>query len=60
MIPTFFVLEKIYRKRELSKLKIWFDINKLSLNVNKAKMTVFGNRFMDNHAQVSVENVNIE
>ena len=29
---------------ELGKLKMWFDVNKLSLNLNKTKFMIFGNR----------------
>lgn len=29
---------------EMSKVKAWFDRNKLSLNLNKTKYMVFGNR----------------
>lgn len=28
---------------EISKLKIWFNSNKLSLNLNKSKVILFGN-----------------
>lgn len=28
---------------ELQKIKIWFDVNKLSLNLNKTKFMLFGN-----------------
>lgn len=29
---------------ELEVLKIWFDVNKLLLNINKTKFMVFGNK----------------
>lgn len=29
--------------KEMKRLKMWFDRNKLSLNINRTKITLFGN-----------------
>lgn len=36
-------------KKELEVLKIWFDVNKLSLNANKTKCMVFGKKKYNNN-----------
>ncbi len=42
--------------KEISKLKDCFDINKLSLNLNKTKFMLFGNRKInDMHGEIDVE-----
>ncbi len=43
---------------ELNKLKTWFHRNKLSLNLNKTKIMLFGN--CNTEVKVSTDNVNIE
>ncbi len=45
---------------EMSKLKSWFDLNKLSLNVKKTKLMVFGNRKIDSDVNVMTDNISIE
>ena len=45
---------------EMSKLKVWFDSNKLSLNLVKTKFMLFGNCKRDTEACISIEGVNIE
>lgn len=45
---------------EISKLKLWFDVNKLSLNLSKTKLMLFGNRKVDTQVQMTIDDVNIE
>lgn len=45
---------------EINKLKIWFDLNKLSLNLDKTKFMLFGNRKTDTQVKVMINNVKIE
>lgn len=45
---------------ELKIIKRWFDVNKLSLNLNKTKFIVFGNRQINQNIQIMIENVKIE
>ncbi len=52
------LLEEI--SKELSKLKVWFDRNKLSLNLNKTKMMLFGNYRINIQVQIQVDGVQIE
>ena len=47
-------------EEELKKLKIWFDINKLSLNVSKTKFIVFGNRKLHDEVTLKIDDVEIE
>uniref|UniRef100_A0A3Q3EDH9 Reverse transcriptase domain-containing protein n=1 Tax=Labrus bergylta TaxID=56723 RepID=A0A3Q3EDH9_9LABR len=44
---------------EMSKLKRWFDNNKLSLNLSKTKI-MFGNCKLNNDVNVKIDGVNIE
>lgn len=44
---------------EIVKLKIWFDVNKLSLNLIKSKFMVFAKRSKD-EVSLSIDGVNIE
>ena len=44
---------------ELSKLKIWLDRNKLSLNLNKT-IILFGKCRTNTHIQIQLNGVNIE
>ncbi len=47
--------------RWLEKLKQWFDVNKLSLNLNKTKFMLFGNRTIPvDTVQIMIDNVHIE
>ncbi len=47
---------------ELENLKLWFDNNKLSLNISKSKFILFGNKKVNPNMQVelSIENVKLE
>lgn len=45
---------------ELNKTKKWFDINKLSLNLDKIKFILLGNRMGNNDSKVTIEGINIE
>lgn len=47
---------------ELTKLKLWFDINRLSLNVKKTKFMVFGksNTQANTHIELMIDNIKIE
>jgi len=44
---------------EMHKLKLWFDENKLSLNLNKTKFMIFSNKRKE-EVSLSINNVNIE
>lgn len=47
-------------ERELKVLKKWFDINKLSVNLNKTKFIIFGNRQINNQVKIMINAVEIE
>lgn len=55
-------LEKLLNdvNEEMYKLKNWFNINKLSLNVKKTKLMLFGNRKKDMPIQITIQNTVIE
>ena len=44
----------------MNKLKLWFDRNKLSLNVKKTKIMLFGNSRTDTQIKVKIDGVEIE
>ena len=44
----------------MKKLKKWFDVNKLSLNQEKTKFMIFGNREKDDEVVLSIDGVVIE
>ena len=44
---------------ELSKLKEWFSINKLSLNVKKTNFMVFGNKHINEALKIRINNEDI-
>jgi len=46
-------------EREMSKLKKWFDCNKLSINWDKTNYMVFGNKGKKEDTKLVIENVNI-
>lgn len=46
--------------QEMSKLKVWFDYNKLSLNLSKTKFMLFGKCKRDIGIQISIDGVGIE
>jgi len=45
---------------EMEKLKLWFDSNKLSLNLNKTKFMVFGNRNINIDVRLVIDNQILE
>ena len=45
---------------ELLKLKKWFNLNKLSLNVNKTKLILFGENTEDTQINIQLDGANIE
>ena len=45
---------------ELYQLKIWFDINKLSLNLEKTKFMLFGNCKSKTNLQILINDVLVE
>lgn len=47
-------------EKELTKLKKWFDINKLSLNLSKTKFIIFGNKIISIPVKIKVNDVVIE
>ena len=46
--------------KEMSTVKTWFDKNKLSLNLNKTKVMLFGNCRMNTQVQIQIDGVEIE
>jgi len=44
----------------MTKLKKWFDVNKLSLNLEKTKFMDFGNRKINESVALSIDGVDIE
>ena len=47
-------------ERELNILKTWFDLNKLSLNLSKTKLIIFGNQKIENEVTLMINNIKIE
>uniref|UniRef100_A0A669C5X4 Reverse transcriptase domain-containing protein n=1 Tax=Oreochromis niloticus TaxID=8128 RepID=A0A669C5X4_ORENI len=47
-------------EKELNILKNWFDVNKLSLNIKKTKLIIFGTRQMKNVSKIRVNGIEIE
>jgi len=45
---------------EFKKIKQWFDINMLSINLSKTTFMVFGNGKSNHQAQIQIEGVNIK
>ena len=45
---------------EMNKYKLWFDRNKLSLNLSKTKYMIFGNRRIQTDIQLTIDNITIE
>ena len=47
---------------ELNKLKLWFDMNKLSLNLKKTKFMIFGNKKipLNTLVELKIDNVNLD
>lgn len=46
--------------QEMNRLKNWFNKNKLSLNLKKTKLMLFGNKKADMPVQISIDNTIIE
>ncbi|KAK0133338.1 RNA-directed DNA polymerase from mobile element jockey [Merluccius polli] len=46
--------------QEMIKLKLWFDTNKLSLNLTKTKLMLFGKNTTDTQVNITIDGVNIE
>lgn len=46
--------------RELFQIKLWFDANKLSLNITKTKYIIFGNRQIHNFTNLKIDDVVLE
>ncbi len=51
------LLEEI--THEMNKLKNWFDTNKLTLNLDKAKIMLFGRRKNNTDVKIIIDNVTI-
>lgn len=47
-------------ENELTKLKSWFDANKLTLNLSKTKFIIFGNRTIPLHKKLMINDIEIE
>ena len=47
---------------ELDKLKVWFNLNKLSLNLNKTKYMIFGNQknLLSHQIEIKIDNTILE
>ena len=45
---------------ELSKQKLWFNSNKLSLNLDKTKYMIFGHRQIDTNIELTIDSITIE
>lgn len=46
--------------RNVQTENVWFDKNKLLLNLRKTKLTILGNRNFDKQVQIEVNNENTE
>lgn len=46
--------------RELFQIKLWFDANKLSLNITKTKRIIFGNRHIHNITNLKIDDMVLE
>ncbi len=44
----------------MKKIQMWFDLNKLSINLDKTKFMLFGNRKTDTQVNVMINNVEME
>ena len=54
------VCETVSTETELDKLHRWFQVNKLSLNIAKTNVMVFGNTQCEDNHVVSINGMNIE
>ena len=50
---------QVILNRELSKLYVWFSVNKLSLNLDKTNYILFQNRPPDNSLNLHINNINV-
>ena len=50
---------QVILNRELSKLYVWFSVNKLSLNLDKTNYILFRNRPPDISLNLHINNVNV-
>lgn len=55
-------LEKLLdtMEKEVSRMKIWFDENKLTLNLSKTKFIIFGNRSTDTDKKLMINGIELE
>lgn len=55
-------LEKLLEtmEKEVSRMKIWFDENKLTLNLSKTKFIIFGNRLADTNKKLMINGIELE
>lgn len=55
-------LEKLLEtmEEEVSRMKIWFDENKLTLNLSKTKFIIFGNRLADTNKKLMINGIELE
>ena len=55
-------LEKLLdtMEKEMSRMKIWFDENKLTLNLSKTKFIIFGNRLTDTDKKLMINGIELE
>lgn len=47
-------------EKELSRMRIWFDENKLALNLSKTKFIIFGNRSTNTEKKLMINGTEIE
>lgn len=55
-------LEKLLdtMEKEVSRMKIWFDENKLTLNLSKTKFIIFENRLIDTDKKLMINGIELE
>lgn len=46
-------------KQEFKRIKTWFDVNKLSLNLEKTNFMIFSNRGRDPGASINIDGIEI-
>ena len=47
-------------EKELNRIKIWFDENKLTLNLSKTKFIIFGNRPTNTEKKLMINGIELE
>lgn len=45
--------------QELKRIKTWFDVNKLSLNLEKTNFMIFSNRGRETSASINIDGIEI-